>query len=322
MFETSSKNGKRKIICNSIFSCENEEIPTKEEILTTSPTETSKKSRNFNCLISKIVEVKVRSKSNSDLYEFKTATSTRKTEEKWLEIAKNHSNGSLLTRINARVIIIVVAVIVTAVLVTQAPEFEVKWVRQLPVSIRESTREVNPLIVIPYIPSPSPILSPSLLPSLSPLPPSSSLSPSSQSLCSMTSQSIMSWSSSSTSMSPNMMSQDFTRFKNHRMKNTKNKKIIKLIFSMITVTNTCFRIQVIDTYTNFYIHVYIHCHINTCVCICICKSLSSLLIITSDVCHYLNRLPIGSSSKTFQKLESELCLNMHVDPLKGQKRFL
>ena len=52
---------------------------------------------------------------------------------------------------------------------------------------------------------------------------------------------------------------------------------------------------------------------------CLCLSLSNLLIIISEACHYLNRLPFGFSLNFFQKLESKRCLDNHVDSFESQK---
>ena len=92
--------------------------------------------------------------------------------------------------------------------------------------------------------------------------------------------------------------------------------------------------MIIYIYIHIYIHIRTHIHIyprtltynRISVCVsnivdnlfaCLC--LSHLLIITSDACLYLNRLPFGSSSHSFQKLESKQCLDTHVDSFESQK---
>ena len=76
MFETSSENGKKKIIRNSIFWCENEENSTREEVSIPSSINSRQISHYYDLLTCKNDKFEVQSVRKSYLYETKTSTSS------------------------------------------------------------------------------------------------------------------------------------------------------------------------------------------------------------------------------------------------------
>ena len=344
MFETSSENGKKKIIRNSIFWCENEENSTREEVSIPSSINSRRISHYYDLLTCKNDKFEVRSVRKSYLYETKTSTSStsssRKIEVKSFKTRiKTRSKPPSNENTNEIDIVIVMVCNSTQNGVRLFGKIRAPRPAFLEfLDVRSSILHEVSLSVSSVSSSMSSITSSSLPQSLlsqslfcykSPLSSLSSLQPSFryESPLLLRSFQFQFWLPRSSRSSGSSTSQP--RAMDYHMKTTKNVKIIIIIMTKL-INNR----MIINIYIHIYIHIHTHIHIyprtltynriSVCVSTIVdnlftCLCLSHLLIITSDACLYLNRLPFGSSSHSFQKLESKQCLDTHVDSFESQK---